>query len=66
MAGKKSTVNALNTYTDSSTNPFTVPKFETIFEMFRRIYGGKVGIVSTAVVADATPAAVCVRTSLLR
>lgn len=39
------------------------PKVETIFEMFRRITGGQVGIVSKAYIADATPAAVCVHTS---
>lgn len=31
--------------------------------MFRRIYGGQVGIVSTAAVSDATPAAVCAHTT---
>jgi alkaline phosphatase len=46
--GKKSTVNALNTYTDSNKNSFSDPKFETVYEMFRRIYHGQVGIVSTA------------------
>lgn len=31
--------------------------------MFRRVYGGAVGIVSKAYIADATPAAVCTHTS---
>ncbi|CDZ97713.1 alkaline phosphatase [Phaffia rhodozyma] len=61
--GKKSTVNALNAYTDSTGTAFEDPKFETVFEMFRRIYHGQVGIVSTAYIADATPAAVVAHTS---
>ncbi|BGO97759.1 hypothetical protein RTG_01427 [Rhodotorula toruloides ATCC 204091] len=64
MAGKKSTVNALNAYTDSTGKPYANPKFETIFEMGRRIYNSKIGIVSTAYLADATPAAVVAHTSL--
>ncbi|KAL8291314.1 hypothetical protein RQP46_002292 [Phenoliferia psychrophenolica] len=61
--GKKATVNGLNAYTDSTGLPWANPKFETVFEMFRRVYGGKVGIVSTAYLADATPAAVVSHTS---
>ncbi|GAA5859147.1 hypothetical protein JCM1840_003774 [Sporobolomyces johnsonii] len=63
MAGKKSTVNALNAYTDSTGKPLNNPKFETIFEMGRRVYGAQIGIVSTAYLADATPAAVVAHTS---
>lgn len=63
MAGHKSTVNALNTFTDSSGSGFGNAKFETIFEMARRIYNSKIGIVSTAFLADATPAAVATHTS---
>lgn len=55
--GHKSTVNALNVYADSSKTPFDDPKIETIAELFKRIHGGAVGIVSTAFIADATPAA---------
>ena len=62
--GKKMTVNGLNAYTDSSGDPFNNAKVETIFEMFRRITGGQVGIVSKAYIADATPAAVCTHTSV--
>ncbi|KAK4702536.1 phosphatidate phosphatase LPIN, partial [Phenoliferia sp. Uapishka_3] len=61
--GKKASVNALNAYTDSTGKPFADPKVETVFEMFRRIYNGKIGIVSTAYLADATPAAVVAHTS---
>lgn len=53
--GHKSTVNALGVYADSSKSPFDDPKIETIAELFWRIAGGHVGIVSTAFIADATP-----------
>ncbi|KAF9004006.1 alkaline-phosphatase-like protein [Cyathus striatus] len=60
--GKKSTVNALNVYADSSPNTFDDPKFETIAELFKRRHGGPLGIVSTAYIADATPAGLCAHT----
>ncbi|KAK1923210.1 alkaline phosphatase [Papiliotrema laurentii] len=63
FSGKKMTVNGLNAYTDSTGKAFGDPKVETVFEMFRRITGGQVGIVSKAYIADATPAAVCAHTS---
>nr|XP_019050972.1 hypothetical protein I302_01415 [Kwoniella bestiolae CBS 10118]OCF29902.1 hypothetical protein I302_01415 [Kwoniella bestiolae CBS 10118] len=63
FSGKKMTVNGLNAYTVRFAIPFGDPKVETIFEMFRRIEGGQVGIVSKAYIADATPAAVCTHTS---
>ncbi|KAJ7590445.1 alkaline-phosphatase-like protein [Mycena floridula] len=59
-SGKKSTVNALNVWAD--TNSFDDPKMETIAELFRRRIGGALGIVSTAFIADATPAALCAHT----
>ena len=55
--GHKSSVNALGVYADSSESPFDDPKIESIAELFRRHYGGGIGIVSTADVSDATPAA---------
>ncbi|KAK0204878.1 alkaline-phosphatase-like protein [Desarmillaria ectypa] len=61
-SGKKSTVNALNVYADSSKDPFDDPKFETIAELFRRRTGGPIGMVSTAFITDATPAALCAHT----
>lgn len=80
-SGKKTTVNALGCYADSSKDPFDDPKMESIAEMFYRILGGHVGIgmcsfgddfsyhllnsspaVSTAFVADATPAALTAHT----
>ena len=60
--GHKSTVNALGVYADSSKSPFDDPKIETIAEIFRRLTGGGVGIVSTAFIADATPAALTAHT----
>jgi len=60
MAGHKSTVNALNSFTDSTGKPYGAPKFETVFEMARRLYNAKIGIVSTAFLAD-----VSLRRSLL-
>lgn len=60
--GHKSTVNCLGVYADSSKDPFDDPKVETIAEMFHRLTGGHVGIVSTAYIADATPAALTAHT----
>lgn len=60
--GHKSTVNCLGVYADSSKNPFDDPKVETIAEIFHRLTGGHVGIVSTAFIADATPAALTAHT----
>ncbi|KAF1841372.1 alkaline phosphatase-like protein [Cucurbitaria berberidis CBS 394.84] len=60
--GHKSTVNCLNVYADSSINPFDDPKVETIAEIFHRLTGGHIGIVSTAYIADATPAALVAHT----
>jgi len=60
--GKKTTVNALGCWKDSSPNKFDDPKMETIAEMFHRIVGGAIGIVSTAFIADATPGAMTAHT----
>lgn len=60
--GHKSSVNALGVYADSSKNPFDDPKIESIAELFYRMYHGHVGIVSTAFIADATPAALTAHT----
>lgn len=62
-SGHKATVNALGCYTDSSEDPADDPKVESIAEIFRRIWGGGVGIVSTAYIADATPGALTAHTS---
>lgn len=60
--GHKSSVNALGCYADSSHDPFDDPKIESIVELFHRIYNGHIGIVSTAFIADATPAALTAHT----
>ena len=60
--GHKSSVNALGVYADSSEDVFDDPKVETIAELFHRIQGGHIGIVSTAYIADATPAALTAHT----
>lgn len=60
--GHKSTVNCLGVYADSSKSPFDDPKVETIAEIFYRLTGGHVGIVTTAEVSDATPAALAAHT----
>lgn len=60
--GHKSSVNALGVYADSSPDPFDDPKVETIAEIFHRLWNGHVGIVSTAFIADATPAALTAHT----
>ncbi|KAJ9081599.1 hypothetical protein DSO57_1012929 [Entomophthora muscae] len=61
--GHKTAVNALGVYPDSSPNNFDDPKQELLAELARRRSaerGGKmaIGIVTTAEVQDATPAAV--------
>ncbi|CAI7645661.1 unnamed protein product [Penicillium glandicola] len=62
--GHKTTVNALGVYVDSSSDVFDDPKFETITEIFRRQNpSAGVGIVSTAFLADATPAGLAAHTS---
>ncbi|KAF2747624.1 alkaline phosphatase-like protein [Sporormia fimetaria CBS 119925] len=62
--GHKSSVNCLGVYADSSQDPFDDPKVETIAELFHRLTGGSVGIVSTAMISDATPGALTAHTRL--
>ncbi|KAI9656643.1 MAG: hypothetical protein M1831_004553 [Alyxoria varia] len=62
-SGHKSTVNALGVHKDSSPDPFDDPKIESIAEIFQRLTGGGIGIVSTAYIADATPAALSAHTA---
>ncbi|KAK2746067.1 hypothetical protein FQN57_003407 [Myotisia sp. PD_48] len=62
-SGHKTSVNALNVYVDSSKDPFDDPKFESIVEIFRRVHpGAGIGIVTTAHLSDATPAALTAHT----
>ncbi|KAI7831514.1 alkaline-phosphatase-like protein [Gamsiella multidivaricata] len=65
--GHKSSAGALGVYPDSSTSPFDDPKQELLAELLRRRSkknggAGGVGIVTTAEVQDATPAAVYAHT----
>ncbi|KAG9224943.1 hypothetical protein PTI98_009838 [Pleurotus ostreatus] len=62
FTGHKTTSGALNVYVDSSRDSFDDPKYETVAELFRRKRGGAFGIVTTADVVDATPAAMCAHT----
>lgn len=56
--GHKSSSGALGVYGDSSADPFDDPKVETLGEIYQRIHSGHVGIVTTATISDATPAAI--------
>ncbi len=58
MTGHKSRVNALGVYADRTPASLNDPKVETIAEALRRTTKKSVGIVTTAEVEDATPAAV--------
>ncbi|MDW5315740.1 alkaline phosphatase [Rhizobium sp. PL01] len=58
MTGHKTAVNALGVYADRTPDSFDDPKVETIAEALRRQTKKSIGIVSTAELEDATPAAV--------
>jgi alkaline phosphatase len=58
MTGHKSRVNALGVYADRTPASLDDPKVETIAEALRRTTTKSIGIVTTAEVEDATPAAV--------
>ncbi|KAI9330360.1 alkaline-phosphatase-like protein [Zopfochytrium polystomum] len=59
LSGHKSWVNGLNVYSDTSSDTLDDPKVETLAEVIRRTRPGMcIGVVTTANVADATPAAV--------
>ncbi len=58
MTGHKTAVNALGVYADRTPGSLDDPRVETIAEALRRTGGKSVGIVTTAEVEDATPAAV--------
>ena len=62
MTGHKSRVNALGVYADRTPASQDDPKVETIAEALRRTTGKSIGIVSTAEIEDATPAAVVAHT----
>ncbi len=61
--GNKSAVNAMGVYPDSTIDPLDDPKVENIVEIAKRSRGGMgTGIVSTANITDATPAAMVAHT----
>lgn len=62
MTGHKTAVNALGVYVDRTKDTLDDPKVETIGEAVRRLTKKSVGIVTTAEVEDATPAAVVAHT----
>lgn len=62
MTGHKTAVNALGVYGDRTPDTFDDPKVETIAEAIRRQTKKSIGIVSTAEIEDATPAAVVAHT----
>jgi alkaline phosphatase len=62
MTGHKSAINALGVYADRTPASMDDPKVETIAEAIRRTGKKAIGIVSTAEIEDATPAAVVAHT----
>lgn len=62
MTGHKSAVNALGVYADRTRDSFDDPKVETLAEALRRQTRKSLGVVSTAELQDATPAAVFAHT----
>ncbi|WP_420343538.1 alkaline phosphatase [Paenirhodobacter sp.] len=58
MTGHKARVNALGVYADRTPASLDDPKVETMAEALRRTTAKSIGIVSTAEIEDATPAAV--------
>jgi alkaline phosphatase len=62
MTGHKSSVNAMGVYEANDPDPNTHPRVETLTEMLKRTRGAKVGVVTTAEIQDATPAAVWAHT----
>lgn len=60
--GHKGVVNAMGTYADSTADPFDDPKVENITELVKRTRNMSVGLVSTANITDATPAAMITHT----
>lgn len=58
MTGHKTAVNALGVYADRTKPSQDDPKVETIAEALRRTGKKSIGVVSTAEIEDATPAAV--------
>lgn len=62
MTGHKSSVNAMGVYEGNDPDPRKHPWVETITELLKRSRGMSIGVVTTAEVQDATPAAVWAHT----
>ncbi|MBP2566085.1 MULTISPECIES: alkaline phosphatase [Agrobacterium] len=62
MTGHKTAVNAIGVYADRTPAALDDPKVETIAEALRRQTKKSIGIISTAELQDATPAAVVAHT----
>jgi alkaline phosphatase len=62
MTGHKSSVNAMGVYEANEPNPNLHPRVETMAELLKRARGMAIGVVTTAEVQDATPAAVWAHT----
>ncbi|MGV3550137.1 alkaline phosphatase [Rhizobium sp.] len=58
MTGHKSAINSLGVYADRTPASLDDPKVETMAEAIRRTSKKSIGVVSTAEIEDATPAAV--------
>lgn len=64
MTGHKTAVNALGVYADRTKSSLDDPRVETIAEALRRTTKKSIGVISTAEIEDATPAAVVAHTRL--
>lgn len=62
MCGHKSSVNAMGVYEASEEDPNKHPRVETMAELLKRARGMQIGVVTTAEMQDATPAAVFAHT----
>ncbi|MDH6266935.1 alkaline phosphatase [Rhizobium sp. SG_E_25_P2] len=62
MTGHKTAINALGVYADRTPDTLDDPRVETIAEAVRRMTKKSIGVVSTAEIEDATPAAVVAHT----
>lgn len=62
MCGHKSSVNAMGVYEGNEPDPNKHPRVETMAELLKRTRGMAIGVVTTAEVQDATPAAVWAHT----
>lgn len=60
--GNKSVVNAMGVYENATKDPFDDPKVENIIEILKRTRNMGIGLVTTADITDATPAAMFTHT----